>query len=36
VTAPGSQWTNWQVGVALLAFAAALYAASIVIILVRN
>jgi hypothetical protein len=29
-------WTNWQVGVVLVAFAAVLYATSIVIILVRN
>jgi hypothetical protein len=36
VTARGSQWSNWQVGLVLVAFAAALYAASIVIILVRN
>jgi hypothetical protein len=31
-----SRWTNWQVAVALMALAAGLYAASVVIIVVRN
>ena len=29
-------WANWQVGLALVGFAALLYAVSIVIVLVRN
>jgi hypothetical protein len=29
-------WTNWQVGLVLVGFAAVLYAVSIAIILVRN
>lgn len=31
-----ARWTNWQVAMALLVVAGGLYAASVVIILVRN
>jgi hypothetical protein len=36
VTLGRSQWTNRQVATLLLAFAAGLYAVSVIIILVRN
>lgn len=36
MSASGSQWTNRQVAVWLLALAAGLYVASVIIILVRN